>query len=77
MAAHSISIDPDKQAKLQGISDVPAIMDDTANKILDAEKEQTEVILSALEQLAKVLSAPRELVRDKQGKPIGSRVVQQ
>jgi hypothetical protein len=75
MAMHNTLLDPDKHAKINEIVTMPSMLEDAERKIVEAEQQQTQIILQALERLGQQLSAPRELVRDKDGRPIGSRVV--
>jgi hypothetical protein len=50
----------------------------TASEVLKAlaasQEQQTQIILAAFSELTKAMSAPREFVRDKAGKAVGSRI---
>lgn len=77
MAVHTLMLDPEKRAKLESGVNMPNAISEAEQKILDAEQQQTQAILGAIQQLAKMITAPRELVRDEAGRPVGSRVVAQ
>jgi hypothetical protein len=53
----------------------------TASQVLQAmqqsQQQQTQIILSAFAELTKAMSAPREFMRDANGRPTGSRIAQQ
>lgn len=51
--------------------------EEVIRRLTEENSRQTESILQALQQIARIVTAPRELVRDAQGKPVGSRVATQ
>lgn len=63
------------EAKAKGAESSAAT--DVMKALQQSQQQQTEIILSAFQELTKAMSAPREFVRDpKTGKAIGSRVSQ-